>query len=230
MQPCHTILQWILELLGHNCPFLHELFHNQSQQLAQLQMANNTLEDCHGFPDQHLRCSSHGHVSHSAGHPNEHADCEPFIQRFQSSWAADFLMEAGTSWNSLSIYPYFHPQCNSTCSQSNGWKSCMPFLYAQRNRQIWAENETKMVLSHTSMFSTLAVLPAGIERTFGDPDLERMAHAQLHALKIMMGITADEYTVHSQVRAALGTARDYSLPAPKFIPIKLAMNHTDQSN
>jgi len=73
-----------------------------------------------------------------------------------------------------------------------------------------------MVLSHTSMFSTLAVLPAGIERTFGDPDLERMAHAQLHALKIMMGITADEYTVHSQVRAALGTARDYSPPAPNL--------------
>src|SRR5882724_4309635 len=34
------------EVLGSNGPFLCELFHNQSQQLAQLQMANNVLEDC----------------------------------------------------------------------------------------------------------------------------------------------------------------------------------------
>jgi len=33
------------ELLGPNGPFLHELFHNQSQQLTQVQTANNALED-----------------------------------------------------------------------------------------------------------------------------------------------------------------------------------------
>jgi len=33
------------ESLGPNGLFLCELFHNQSQQLAQLQMANNVLED-----------------------------------------------------------------------------------------------------------------------------------------------------------------------------------------
>src|SRR5882672_10213996 len=33
---------------------------------------------CHGFPDQQLGCSSQGHVSHSAGSPDEHADGEPF--------------------------------------------------------------------------------------------------------------------------------------------------------
>src|SRR5882724_7009210 len=33
------------ESLGPNDPFLCKLFHNQSQQLAQLQTANNPLED-----------------------------------------------------------------------------------------------------------------------------------------------------------------------------------------
>jgi len=49
--------------------------------------------------------------------------------------------------------------------------------------QVWAKNETNMVLSHTSMFSTLVGLLAGIERTFSDPDQERTAHMQLHALE-----------------------------------------------
>src|SRR5882724_5639879 len=36
----------IWESLGPNSPFLCELFHNQSQKLAQLQITNNVLEDC----------------------------------------------------------------------------------------------------------------------------------------------------------------------------------------
>jgi len=34
--------------------------------------------------------------------------------------------------------------------------------------QVWAENETNMILSH-STFSTFSELLAGIKRTFGDP-------------------------------------------------------------
>jgi len=41
--------------------------------------------------------------------------------------------------------------------------------------QVWAENKTNVVLSHTSMFSTLAELLAGIKRTFRDP-IERGWH------------------------------------------------------
>jgi len=59
--------------------------------------------------------------------------------------------------------------------------------------QVWAKNKTNVILSHSSTFSTLSELLAGIERTFGDPDQERTAHAQLHALKMMMGMMADEY-------------------------------------
>ena len=60
--------------------------------------------------------------------------------------------------------------------------------------QVWAENQTNVVLSHMSMFSTLTELLAGVERTFGDPDQERTACTQLHALKMTMGMTANEYT------------------------------------
>ena len=35
---------------------------------------------------------------------------------------------------------------------------------------------------------------AGIERTFGDPDQEMTVCAQLHTLKMMTGMRADEYT------------------------------------
>jgi len=39
----HQLTDKYWELLGPNGPFLCELFHNQSQQLSQLQMTNNTL-------------------------------------------------------------------------------------------------------------------------------------------------------------------------------------------
>src|SRR5467141_2844235 len=43
MSHCLTEEYW--ESLGPNGPFLCELFHTQSQQLSQLQLANNILED-----------------------------------------------------------------------------------------------------------------------------------------------------------------------------------------
>jgi len=67
--------------------------------------------------------------------------------------------------------------------------------------QVWAENETNVVLSHMSTFSTLMELLDGIERTFDDPDWERTAHIQLHTLKMMMGMTADKYTAKFEMLA-----------------------------
>src|SRR5882672_7792759 len=67
--------------------------------------------------------------------------------------------------------------------------------------QVWAENETNVILSHASTFSNLAELLAGITRTFGDPNRERMAHTQLHALKMTMGIMADEYMAKFEMLA-----------------------------
>src|SRR5882672_6834599 len=42
----HHLTEEYWELLGPNGPFLHEIFHTQSQQLSQLQTANNVLKDC----------------------------------------------------------------------------------------------------------------------------------------------------------------------------------------
>src|SRR5882672_11820939 len=67
--------------------------------------------------------------------------------------------------------------------------------------QVWAENETNVVLSHSSTFTTLAKLLAGITRTFGDPDREMTSQAQLHALKMTTGMTADEYTAKFKMLA-----------------------------
>src|SRR5882672_1270754 len=67
--------------------------------------------------------------------------------------------------------------------------------------QVWVENKTNAVLSHTSTFSTLAKLLAGITRTFGDPDQEGTAHAQLHTLKMTTGMMADEYMAKFEMLA-----------------------------
>ena|SRR5882724_6334347 len=67
------------------------------------------------------------------------------------------------------------------------------FFMCRGIAQVWAENKTNVVLSHMSMFSTLAELLVSIERTFGNPDWERMAHPQFHTLKMMMGMMASKY-------------------------------------
>src|SRR5882724_5981224 len=58
--------------------------------------------------------------------------------------------------------------------------------------QVWAANETSMVLANTSTFNTLEGILTSIERTFGDPNKERTARAQLHTLRMTPGMTAEE--------------------------------------
>src|SRR5882724_5780173 len=67
--------------------------------------------------------------------------------------------------------------------------------------QVWAANETSMVLANMSTFNTLEGLLTSIKRTFGNPDKERMACAQLHALKMTPGMTAEEYTANFEMLA-----------------------------
>jgi len=45
MTMSHQLMDEYWESLGPNGPFLCELFHNQSQQLTQLQTTNNTLHN-----------------------------------------------------------------------------------------------------------------------------------------------------------------------------------------
>ena len=57
------------------------------------------------------------------------------------------------------------------------------------------------MLANRSIFKTLEELLAAIERTFGDPDCERMACTQLQALKIKAGMTTDEYMANFEMLA-----------------------------
>ena len=59
--------------------------------------------------------------------------------------------------------------------------------------QVWAANKTSAILDNMSSFGTLTELLASIERTFGDPDWERTARMQLHALRMTPGMMAEEY-------------------------------------
>src|SRR5882724_5427881 len=86
--------------------------------------------------------------------------------------------------------------------------------------QVWAANETSATLANTSTFNTLEGLLMSIEKTFGDPDRERTACTQLHALKMMPGMTAEEYTANFEMlsrrtgfnKAALEDAYVQGLP------------------
>jgi len=77
--------------------------------------------------------------------------------------------------------------------------------------QVWAENETNVILSYTSMFATLAKLLSSIEKTFRDPNQERTAHAQLHTLKMTMGMMADEYMAKFEMLADRTSFNDAAL-------------------
>src|SRR5882724_1849124 len=67
--------------------------------------------------------------------------------------------------------------------------------------QVWAVNETSVILDNTSSFGTLAELLELIEMTFGNPDRERTTHTQLHALKMTPGMMAKEYTASFKMLA-----------------------------
>src|SRR5882724_9249842 len=65
--------------------------------------------------------------------------------------------------------------------------------------QAWAANKTSMTLANTSTFNTLEGPLTSIEKTFGDPDRERMACTQLQALKMMLGMTTEEYMANFEM-------------------------------
>ena len=65
--------------------------------------------------------------------------------------------------------------------------------------QVWASNETSMNLANISTLNTLEGFLMSINKTFGDLDRERTACAQLHALKMTPGVTAEEYTANFEM-------------------------------
>src|SRR5882724_3648241 len=68
--------------------------------------------------------------------------------------------------------------------------------------QVWVANETSAILDNMSSFGTLAELLASIKRTFSNPDQERTAHTQLHALRMTLGMMPEEYMASFKMLAA----------------------------
>ena len=99
-------------------------------------------------------------------------------------------------------------------------------LYFMRGgvAQVWVANKTSMILDNTSSFGTLAELLASIERTFGEPDQERTTHMQLHALRMTLGMIAEEYTASFEMLAAQTSFNEAALKdmyirgLPQLIP------------
>ena len=60
--------------------------------------------------------------------------------------------------------------------------------------QVWAANETMAVINGTSQMQTLDIFLENVEKTFGDPDRARTAHAQLHDLRMTPSTMAEDYT------------------------------------
>jgi len=198
----HQLTEEYWESLGPNGPFLREILHSQSQQLAQLQAANNALED-RAMDAQtdisdaaakaasavaqailsNMPTTSHSPRGAKAAEPETFDGSRDRAEQFVRSVRIAITMQLDTFSDER-----------------------MKILYALSFMrggiaQVWAENETNAVLSHSSTFTTLAELLAGITRTFGDPDRERTARAQLHTLKMTTGMTADEYMAKFEMLA-----------------------------
>ena len=62
-----------------------------------------------------------------------------------------------------------------------------------------------------SSIRILDVLLANIEMAFGDPDQDRMAQMWLHALKMLVGMTAEEYMAKFEMLAGRTRFNDATL-------------------
>jgi len=144
-----------------------ELFHNQSQ-LTQLQTANNDLED-HAMVAQTDDVSDAVAKAASAvvqailmnmltgSHPSRGARA-PKLEGFNGS-------RDKTEQFIQSVYIAVMMQLDMFTDKRIKILYALSFMCGGIG-QVWAENETNMILSHSSTFSTLAELLAGIKRNF----------------------------------------------------------------
>src|SRR5882672_4851455 len=224
----HQLTEEYWESLGPNGPFLREILHSQSQQLTQLQATNNALED-RAMDAQtdvsdaaakaalavaqailsNMPTMSHSPRGAKAAEPETFNRSRDKAEQFIRAVRIAVTMQLDTfSDERMKILYALSFMCGGIA-------------------QVWAQNETDAVLSHTSMFTTLSKLMAGIMRTFRDPDRERMACAQLHALKMTMGMTADEYMATFEMLAGRTGFNEVALEdtfirgLPQSIPFKV---------
>src|SRR5882724_4592156 len=191
----HQLPDEYWESLGPNGLFLRELFHNQLQLVAQLQATNNDLQTrVMDAPDDIANAASQVALAvactiltstQMSGQPTRNAkasDPEPF----NGSWES---MEQFI----LSVCIAVTMQLDAFADKRMKILYTLSFMWGGM-AQVWVANETSVILDNMSSFGTLVELLALIERTFGDPDWERTANTQPHALRMTPGMTAEEYT------------------------------------
>jgi len=141
------------ESLGPNGPFLRELFHNQSQQLAQLQTTNNALHD------QTLEAQSD--ITDAAA--------SAIAQAILTNTPSGSHLPRGVKVADPEYFDgsrdraeqFVRSICIAITMQLDMFADeRMKILYALSFMhggiaQIWAENETNVILSYTSTFATL---------------------------------------------------------------------------
>jgi len=168
----HQLTNEYWDLLGPNGPFLHELFHNQSQLVQQLQDTNNTLktqvmdaqDDVSNTVTRAMlavvqtiimNIPTGGHLTRSAqvAKPESFDGIRDKTEQFVLSIHIAVMMQLDTFLNERMKILY-----------------ALSFMHGGM-AQVWAANETNSVLANMSAFTTLAELLAGnIQRTFSDPD------------------------------------------------------------
>src|SRR5882724_4303934 len=200
----HQLPDEYWDSLGPNGPFLCKCFHNQLQLVAQLQATNNDLQTrVMDAPDEVANAASQaasavaytiltsmqtlarGQLTRNA----KASDSEPFDGSQEST--EQFIR---------SVHIAVTMQLNAFMDERMKILYTLSFMQGGM-AQVWAANETSAILDNTSSFGTLTELLALIKRTFGEPDQERTAHMQLHALRMTLGMMAEEYMVSFEMLA-----------------------------
>src|SRR5882724_4452604 len=200
----HQLPDEYWDSLGPNGPFLCELFHNQSQLVAQLQATNNDLQtqvmdasdDVANVASQAASAVAHTILTSmqmsAGGQPTRNAkasDPEPFDGSQESR--EQFVR---------SIHIAVTMQLNAFADERMKILYTLSFMQGEM-AQVWVANETSVILDNMSSFSTLVELLASIKGTFSNPDWEWTACTQLHTLKLTLGMTAEEYMASFEMLA-----------------------------
>ena len=77
--------------------------------------------------------------------------------------------------------------------------------------EIWASNETQVVIDRTTSITDFNEFVRWVEDAFGDPDRMQTARTKLHNLRMIVGMSADEYTAQFKILAGRTGFNDKAL-------------------
>ena len=60
--------------------------------------------------------------------------------------------------------------------------------------EVWAHNQMQAIIDGISLIPTFEVVIKQVKDMFGDPDHSKTAHTKLHDFRMLLSMSADEYT------------------------------------